>query len=87
MTNISKLNFYDPDAVKAFVLDILVENKQLDQSLTFERTSSNGWFKDYQAQKERAEKAETQVAELKELADSLAAERDTALAQRGGDTE
>lgn len=71
-----KLNFYDTDAVKAFVLNILVENEELRQS--------NAWFQDYRTQKERADAAEAKVAELEKLADSLAAERDAALAQKGG---
>ena len=45
---------------------------------------STSWFKDCQAQKERADAAEAKVAELENLADSLAAERDAALAQKGG---
>lgn len=71
-----KLNFYDTDAVKAFTLDILVENEELRQS--------NAWFQDYRTQKERADAAEAKVAELEKLADSLAAERDAALAKKGG---
>ena len=31
-----KLNFYDTDAVKAFVLNILVENEELRRDLAFE---------------------------------------------------
>lgn len=78
------LNFYDTDAVKAFVLNILVENEELRSSLNFERTSNNAWFQDYKTQKDRAEKAEAKIAELEKTADALAAERDAALAQRGG---
>lgn len=79
-----KLNFYDTDAVKAFVLNILVENEELRRDLAFEQKQSTSWFKDCQAQKERADAAEAKVAELENLADSLAAERDAALAQKGG---
>lgn len=82
MPNIPTLNYYDTDAVKAFVLDILVENKQLHQSLESELKSSSTWFNSYQAQKERADAAEAQVAELKGLADSLTAEQDAAM-ERG----
>jgi hypothetical protein len=32
-----KLNFYDTDAVKAFTLDVLVENAELRRDLDFER--------------------------------------------------
>lgn len=83
-----KLNFYDTDAVKAFVLNILVENEELRQSNAFLDCQSNAWFQDYRTQKERADAAEVKVAELEKLADSLAAERDAALAAgKGGDAE
>ena len=83
-----KLNFYDTDAVKAFVLNILVENEELRQSNAFLDRQSNAWFQDYRTQKERADAAEAKVAELEKLADSLAAERDAALASgKGGDAE
>lgn len=78
------LNFYDTDAVKAFVLNILVENEELRSSLDFERHQANDWFQDFQAQKKRADDAEVKIAELEKMADALAAERDAALAQRGG---
>lgn len=78
------LNFYDTDAVKAFVLNILVENEELRSSLDFERHQTNDWFQDFQAQKKRADDAEVKIAELEKMADALAAERDAALAQRGG---
>mgnify|MGYP005916083113 CR=1 FL=1 len=78
------LNFYDTDAVKAFVLNILVENEELRSSLGFERHQENDWFQDFQAQKKRADDAEVKIAELEKMADALAAERDAALAQRGG---
>jgi len=38
------LNFYDTEAVKAFTLKILVENRELTESLEFERRSSTDWF-------------------------------------------
>lgn len=80
-----KLNFYDTDAVKAFILNILVENEELRQDNSFLNRQSNAWFQDFKAQKERADAAEAKVAELEKLADSLAAERDAALASgRGG---
>lgn len=83
-----KLNFYDTDAVKAFVLNILVENEELHQSNAFLDRQSNAWFQDYRTQKERADAAEAKVAELEKLADSLAVERDAALASgKGGDAE
>lgn len=33
----AKLNFYDTDAVKAFVLDILIENAELKSDLDYQR--------------------------------------------------
>lgn len=78
------LNFYDTDAMKAFVLNILVENEELRSSLAFESKQSNAWFQDFQSQKKRADAAEAKIAELEKTADALAAERDAALAQRGG---
>ena len=39
-----KLNFYDTDAVKAFTLDVLVDNAELRRDLDFERRqSAAGW--------------------------------------------
>lgn len=78
------LNFYDTDAVKAFVLNILVENEELRSSLDFERKQSNAWFRDFQAQKERADAADAKITDLEKTAEALAAERDAALSQRGG---
>lgn len=83
----AKLNFYDVDAVKAFILDVTVTNEELRQDLEFEKRQSNTWFAKFKEQKERAEAAEAKVADLEKLADSLAAERDAALAQRGGAAE
>lgn len=78
------LNFYDTNAVKAFVLNILVENEELRSSLDFERHQANDWFQNYKTQKERADAAEAKIAELEKTADALAAERDAALVQKGG---
>lgn len=60
----AKLNFYDTDAVKAFVLNILVENTELKESLEFERRSSTSWFNSYQ-------EAEKKVKELEEKVKAL----------------
>lgn len=79
-----KLNFYDTDAVKAFVLNILVENEELRRDLDFYQRQSTSTWEDHKTQKARADAAEAKVAELEKLADSLAAERDAALAQKGG---
>lgn len=37
-----KLNFYDTDAVKAFTLDVLVDNAELRRDLDFERRQGVG---------------------------------------------
>lgn len=79
-----KLNFYDTDAVKAFVLNILVENAELHQDLEFYKRQSASTWEDFKTQRDRADAAEAKVAELEKLADSLSAERDAALAQKGG---
>lgn len=79
-----KLNFYDTDAVKAFALNILVENEELRRDLDFYQKHAAANWNDYETQKKRAEAAEAKVAELEKLADSLSAERDDLLAQKGG---
>lgn len=40
-----KLNFYDTDAVKAFVLNILVENQELRAEVKVARDSRDYWLK------------------------------------------
>ena len=57
-----KLNFYDTDAVKAFLLNTLVENKEVREDVDFERRQSQTWFTQYKAQKGRAEAAEAKIA-------------------------
>ncbi len=57
-----KLNFYDTDSVKAFLLNTLVENKEVREDVDFERRQSQTWFNQYQAQKGRAEAAEAKIA-------------------------
>lgn len=42
------LNFYDTDAVKAYTLNILLENRDLIKDRDFERRQSSTWFKKYQ---------------------------------------
>ena len=56
-----KLNFYDTDAVKAFLLNTLVEKKEVREDVDFERRQSQTWFTQYQAQKARAEAAEANI--------------------------
>ncbi len=67
------LNLYDTEAVKAFIFDILVENQELKKQLQTAQTSSDMWFKDYQTQRDRADKAEARVAELEQQIAKLTA--------------
>lgn len=57
-----KLNFYDTDAVKAFLLNTLIENKEAREDADFERRQTQTWFGQYQEQKARAEAAEARIA-------------------------
>lgn len=57
-----KLNFYDTDAVKTFLLNILIENKEAREDADFERRQTQNWFGQYQEQKARAEAAEAKIA-------------------------
>lgn len=61
------LNLHDTEAVKAFIFNILVENQELKQKVAEVQSTSDMWFKDYKTQCERADKAETRVAELEKL--------------------
>ena len=56
------LNFYDTDAVKAFLLNTLVENQEAREDAAFECRQSQIWFGQYQEQKARAEAAEARIA-------------------------
>ncbi len=77
------LNLYDTEAVKAFIFNILVENQELKQKAADAQSTSDMWFKDYQTQRERADKAEARVAEL----EKLAAERESVLSDKEGGAE
>lgn len=57
-----KLNFYDTDAVKAFILDVLVDNAELRRDLDFERRQSSAGWESAREQRTRAEKAEAAIA-------------------------
>lgn len=57
----ANLNFYDTDAVKAFLLEALVEAKEAKSDADFERRQANVWFNSYKEQKERAEAAEAKI--------------------------
>lgn len=56
-----KLNFYDTDAVKTFLLNTLIENKEAREDADFERRQTQNWFGQYQEQKARAEAAEANI--------------------------
>lgn len=60
----AKLNFYDTDAVKAFVLDILIENTELKSDLDHERKCSNDWFDRYKEKNQQVKDLEAKVASL-----------------------
>lgn len=60
--NMPKLNFYDTDAVKAFTLDVLVDNAELRRDLDFERRQSVAGWESAREQRTRAEKAEAAIA-------------------------
>lgn len=58
----AKLNFYDTDAVKAFVLDILIENAELKSDLDYEKKCSNDWFDRYKKADQQVKDLEAKVA-------------------------
>lgn len=60
----AKLNFYDTDAVKAFVLNILIENAELKSDLDYERKRSNDWFDRYKEKDQQVKDLEAKVASL-----------------------
>ena len=60
----AKLNFYDTDAVKAFVLDVLIENAELKSDLDYERKRSNDWFDRYKEKDQQVKDLEAKVASL-----------------------
>lgn len=60
----AKLNFYDTDAVKAFVLDILIENAELKGDLDYEKKCSNDWFDRYKKADQQVKDLEAKVATL-----------------------
>ena len=59
------LNFYDTEAVKAFTLKVLVENRELSESLEFERKSSTDWFHRCQEAEKKAAALEAELNALK----------------------
>lgn len=56
----AKLNFYDTDAVKAFVLDILIENAELKSDLDYEKEV----FERYKKADQQVKDLEAKVATL-----------------------
>lgn len=57
-----KLNFYDTVAVKAFTLDVLVDNAELRRDLDFERRQSAAGLESAREQRTRAEKSDAAIA-------------------------
>ena len=60
----AKLNFYNVDAVKAFVLNILIENVELKSDLDFEKKCSDDWFNRYKKAEQQVKDLEAKVASL-----------------------
>lgn len=60
--NMPKLNFYDTDAVKAFILDVLVEGVETRRDLDFERRQSAAAWETAREQRTRADKADAAIA-------------------------
>ena len=60
----AKLNFYDTDAVKAFVLNILIENAELKSDLDYEKKCSNDWFDRCQESRSARKTFEAKVTTL-----------------------
>ena len=58
------LNFYDIDAVKAFVLNILIENAELKSDLDYEKKCSNDWFNRFKKADQQVQDLEVKVATL-----------------------
>ena len=65
----ANLNFYDTDAVKAFVLNILIENAELKSDLDYEKKCSNDWFDRYKKADQQVKDLEAKVATLYEITD------------------
>lgn len=60
----AKLNFYNVDAVKAFVLNILIENVELKSDLDYEKKCSDDWFNRYKKAEQQVKDLEAKVASL-----------------------
>ena len=65
------LNFYDAEAVKAFTLKILVENRELTESLEFERRSSTDWFNRFKEAEAKAAGADKAAAILDSVSEEI----------------
>ena len=60
----ANLNFYDIDAVKAFVLNILIENAELKSDLDYEKKCSKDWFNRFKKADHKVQDLEVKVATL-----------------------
>ena len=65
------LNFYDTEAVKAFTLKTLVENRELAESLEFERKSSTDWFNRFKEAEAKAAGADKAAAILDSVSEEI----------------
>lgn len=61
-----KLNFYDKDELKEFLLDILIENAQLRDELDRVKPLSLEWFNSYNELSEKMEQLKARVEPLRE---------------------
>lgn len=61
----AKTNFYSTEEAKAVAFDILVENKELRDSLEAEKSSSMTWFNRCQKAEQKVEELTAEVERLK----------------------
>ncbi len=65
------LNFMDEAAVKEFLTDVLIENRQIVKEASADRNRADLWFKYYQEQQRRADAAEEKIISLQNTIDLL----------------
>lgn len=66
-----KLDFYDVQAVKDFMLDVLIENRLLEQELEETKIQEENWFNSYIELEKQNNSAEERVKELENKMDKL----------------
>lgn len=67
MPNLKNFNFYDTDAVKGLVLDVLVENHQLREALDRAEKGSTDWWERFKTERDRADAAEAKASAAKSV--------------------